>query len=83
MSFWLALRKVGEKEKGRQEKRYRGLPIDNYHTIPEGTLQQFSCDDFLNHQQLVVDSSTAIVELHSKGKRELTPKCVEHRNGAV
>lgn len=40
---------------------------------------QFSYDDFLSHQQLVVDSSTAIVELHSKG-RELTPKCVEHRN---
>lgn len=51
--------------------------------IPDGTLEQFSYDDFLNHQQLVVDSSTAIVELHSKGKRELTPKCVEHRNDAI
>lgn len=51
--------------------------------IPDGTQEQFSCDGFLSHQQLVVDSSTAIVELYSKGKRELTPKCEEHRNGAI
>lgn len=51
--------------------------------IPDGTQEQFSCDGFLSHQQLVVDSNTAIVELYSKGKRELTPKCEEHRSGAI
>lgn len=37
--------------------------------IPDGTQEQFSYDGFLNRQQLVVDSSTTIVELYSKGKR--------------
>lgn len=51
--------------------------------ILDFTLEQFSHDGFLSPLQLVVDSNTATVESHSNGDRELTPKCVEHRNGTI
>lgn len=79
--------KGGEKRE-RETEKVSWSPNRLYHFqldlfILDVTLGQFSQYGFLNHQQVVLDFSTAIVESHSQGKRELTPKCVEHRNGAI
>lgn len=85
--FLVRTDKDGEKRE-REREKVSWSPNRLYHFqldlfILDVTLEQFSHDSCLSLLQLVVDSSTATVESHGKGERELTPKCEEHRHGAI